>query len=178
MLNKTGKCSTWWKPMVALGCSRVTFASAAILPLIWMRVGEIGGALPSKNVLKEHVCWFIALPHLSGHGESTGGCTCRSLLPGGFQDQQLLKYLLLLLFLLPPKVSVLPWAFSYSTLSFLTHSTVTGTIQGAGSACIQSYNLFSAAAGLQPFFSFHADFELSPHSLQHRLTVSKRPWGK
>lgn len=32
-----------------------------------MRVGEIGGALPSKIVLKERVGWFIALPHLSDH---------------------------------------------------------------------------------------------------------------
>lgn len=55
---------------------------------------------------------------------------------------------LLLLFSVPPEAAVLPRAVSYSTVSFLAHSAVTATIQGAGSACVQSHHLFSVAASL------------------------------
>lgn len=72
MFNKTGKHSTWWKPVVALGVSWVSWSHLLPVQLFsllcgWMRVGETRCALPSKIALKERVGWFIALPHLSGH---------------------------------------------------------------------------------------------------------------
>lgn len=74
----------------------------------------------------------------------------------------------LLKLLLFPEQSLTPLC-----LSFLSHSTAKATIQGAGSACIQSYHLFSVAAGLSPFFFFHADFGLSPPSVHHGLSLRK-----
>lgn len=118
----------------------------------WTRVGEIGCALPSKIVLKERVGWFTALPHLSSSmgnplvdahakvcflvavrmsscsNSSCCWCCC---------SWSLLKLLLFL------EQSLTPLS-----LFFLSHSTTTATIQGAGSACIQSCHLFSVAAGL------------------------------
>lgn len=155
MLHKTGECRTWWKPVVALGVVlgvvESPFAGADVLPLTWLNwgVGEIGCALPSKIALEERVDWFIAVPHLPGDRRSplvdahAEVCLAVAARMSGSTNSSCCCAWSLLELLPFPKPSLTPLFLLH--LFFLSHSTITATIQGAGSACVQSRHLFSVA---------------------------------
>lgn len=192
MFNKTGKRSTWWKPVVALGVSWVSWSHLLPVQLFsllcgWMRVGETRCALPSKIALKERVGWFIALPHLSGHAGNPlvdahaevcflvavrmSGCSNRSCC-WCCCSWSLLKLLFF------PDQSLTPLSLSPSlphppaplSCPLHCHSYNSGCWLNL---CSKLSFVFCSSRSLAFFFFFHADFRLSPPSVRHRLTVSK-----